>query len=79
MQNTHRVSGLLQYDIGWVGDYSFFDFIKLNIYKLNEPNETNTKTTTAATIPHIKDTSETIARIFNQSAQINQSQHYDKY
>ena len=39
------------------------DFAKCNVYKNNEPNTTNTKPVTTATIPYIKGTSETIARI----------------
>ena len=39
------------------------DFVKRNVCKNNEPNTTNAKPATAATIPHIKGTSETIARI----------------
>ena len=39
------------------------DFVKRNVYKNNEPNTTNAKPVTTATIPYIKDTSETIARI----------------
>ena len=39
------------------------DFVKRNVYKSNEPNTTNAKPVTAATIPYIKGTSETIARI----------------
>ena len=39
------------------------DFIKRNVYKNNEPNTTNAKLVTTATIPYIKGTSETIARI----------------
>ena len=38
-------------------------FVKRNVYKNNEPNTTNAKPVTAATIPYIKGTSETIARI----------------
>ena len=39
------------------------DFVKRNVYKNNEPNTTNGKPVTTATIPYIKGTSETIARI----------------
>ena len=39
------------------------DFVKRNVYKNNEPNTTNAKPVTTATIPYIKGTSETIARI----------------
>ena len=39
------------------------DFVKRNVYKSNEPNTTNAKPVTTATIPYIKDTSETIVRI----------------
>ena len=39
------------------------DFVKRNVYKNNELNITNAKPVTAATIPNIKGTSETIARI----------------
>ena len=39
------------------------DFVKRNAYKNNEPNTTNAKPVTTATIPYIKGTSETIARI----------------
>ena len=41
------------------------DFIRHNIYRNSEPNATNTNATpvTTATIPYIKGTSETIARI----------------
>ena len=39
------------------------DFVKRNVYKNNEPNTTNAKPVTTATIPYIKRTSETIARI----------------
>ena len=36
---------------------------KSNVYKNNDPNTTNAKPVTTATIPYIKGTSETIARI----------------
>ena len=39
------------------------DFVKRNVYKSNEPNTTNAKPVTTATIPYIKGTSETIVRI----------------
>ena len=39
------------------------DFVKRNVYKNNEPITTNAKPVTTATIPYIKGTSETIARI----------------
>ena len=39
------------------------DFIKLNTYKDNERDENNSPTTTTATIPYIKGTSEIISRI----------------
>ena len=39
------------------------DFVKRNVYKNNEPNTTNAKPVTTATIPYIKGTSKTIARI----------------
>ena len=39
------------------------DFVKRNVYKNNEPNTTNAKPVTTATIPYIKGTSETIAQI----------------
>ena len=38
-------------------------FVKRNVYKNNEPNTTNAKPITTATIPYTKGTSETIARI----------------
>ena len=39
------------------------DFVKRSVYRNNEPNTTNAKPVTTATIPYIKGTSETIARI----------------
>ena len=39
------------------------DFVKRNVYKNNEPNTTNAKPVTTATIPYIKGTSETITLI----------------
>ena len=39
------------------------DFVKRKVYKNNEPNTTNAKPVTTATIPHNKGTSETISRI----------------
>ena len=39
------------------------DLVKRNVYKNNEPSTTNAKPVTTATIPYIKGTSETIARI----------------
>ena len=38
-------------------------FVKRNVYLNNEPNTSNSKPFTAATIPYIKGTSEAIARI----------------
>ena len=39
------------------------DFIKLNTHKDHEINETNNLTTTTATIPYVRSTSEIISRI----------------
>ena len=58
------------------------DFVKRNVYKNNEPNTTNAKPVTTATIPYIRGTSENIARIlqpYNIRALTNRLRLYDNF